>query len=302
MKAHTSAVARALLVTFLWSTSWLLIRVGLEEIPPLTFAALRYSIAVLVLWGVTLFTGRIPEVKKLPKNYLPGLILLGIVFYTITQASQFIALNHLEASTLSLLLSFSTILAATIARTLLNEKTRLQQWLGVIAYVISALVFLQTRLGDGNGNWIGYSSAAVGVISNVAAGILGRAINKTKRISSLLVTLISMSAGSLVLLVIALFIDGVPHLGYRELGILGWLAVINTAFAFVMWNRAQQDLQAVETSVINSTMLFQISILAVLFLGEDLSSMQWSMIIIGGIGTLLVQLPTRKIKIPLQRK
>jgi len=43
------AVLQALLVTFLWSTSWVLIKVGLEDLPPLTFAGLRYGLAALVL-------------------------------------------------------------------------------------------------------------------------------------------------------------------------------------------------------------------------------------------------------------
>ena len=34
----------ALFVVFLWATSWVLIKFGLEAIPPLTFAGLRYVI------------------------------------------------------------------------------------------------------------------------------------------------------------------------------------------------------------------------------------------------------------------
>ncbi len=47
--SHGRAVLEALLVTFLWSTSWILMRIGLREIPALTFAGLRYTIAALVL-------------------------------------------------------------------------------------------------------------------------------------------------------------------------------------------------------------------------------------------------------------
>ena len=46
---HTRAVLQALLVTFLWSTSWVLIKIGLADIPALTFAGLRYVLALLVL-------------------------------------------------------------------------------------------------------------------------------------------------------------------------------------------------------------------------------------------------------------
>ena len=37
-------VLQALFVTFLWSTSWVLIKVGLKEIPAISFAGLRYTL------------------------------------------------------------------------------------------------------------------------------------------------------------------------------------------------------------------------------------------------------------------
>jgi hypothetical protein len=46
---HPAHVLQALLVTFLWSTSWVLIKIGLVDIPALTFAGLRYALATLVL-------------------------------------------------------------------------------------------------------------------------------------------------------------------------------------------------------------------------------------------------------------
>ena len=49
MTNHTKAIWQALLVTFLWSTSWVLIKFGLGEIPPLLFAGLRYGLAALIL-------------------------------------------------------------------------------------------------------------------------------------------------------------------------------------------------------------------------------------------------------------
>ncbi|HXV99759.1 MAG TPA: EamA family transporter, partial [Anaerolineae bacterium] len=47
--AHLKTILQALLVTFLWSTSWVLIKFGLRDIPALTFAGLRYSLAFLCL-------------------------------------------------------------------------------------------------------------------------------------------------------------------------------------------------------------------------------------------------------------
>jgi drug/metabolite transporter (DMT)-like permease len=49
MTPHLRAVLEALFVTVLWSSSWVLIKTGLRDIPPLTFAGLRYAIAAAIL-------------------------------------------------------------------------------------------------------------------------------------------------------------------------------------------------------------------------------------------------------------
>jgi hypothetical protein len=47
---HGAAIAEAVFVTFLWSTSWVLIKLGLQEaLPALTFARLRYTLAFVCL-------------------------------------------------------------------------------------------------------------------------------------------------------------------------------------------------------------------------------------------------------------
>ena len=77
------AILLALLVTFLWSTSWVLIKVALAEIPPLTFAGLRYALAFLLLLP-GLWRCR-EEVQALSPGDWGRLAALGLVFYTLTQ-------------------------------------------------------------------------------------------------------------------------------------------------------------------------------------------------------------------------
>jgi len=50
--------------------------------------------------------------------------------------------------------------------------------------------------------------------------------------------------------------------------IIALLAIVNAAFAFTLWNKSLQMLTAVESSIINGTMLPQIAILAWIFLNE----------------------------------
>ena len=46
------------------------------------------------------------------------------------------------------------------------------------------------------------------------------------------------------------------------------LAVINTALAFTFWNRSMKTLRALDISLINNTMLPQITVLSIVYLGQ----------------------------------
>ena len=80
---------------------------------------------------------------------------------------------------------------------------------------------------------------------------------------------------------------------WGDWAIVAWLAVVNTAFAFTLWNHTLRTLSAVELSVINSLMMPQIAILAFVFLEETLSAKEiWGLILVG-IGVLIVQVKPR---------
>jgi len=77
-----------------------------------------------------------------------------------------------------------------------------------------------------------------------------------------------------------------------------WLAVINTALAFTLWNITLQILSAVESSIINNTMLIQIAILAWLFIGEKLYPRDVLGLALASSGILLINIrPTRGLEV-----
>jgi len=72
-----------------------------------------------------------------------------------------------------------------------------------------------------------------------------------------------------------------------------WLGLINSALAFTLWNKALQSLSALESNLINNTMLIQVAIMAFLFLGETLSPIQILGVTLVASGILLAQLKKR---------
>jgi drug/metabolite transporter (DMT)-like permease len=286
------AILLALLVTFLWSTSWVLIKVALAEIPPLTFAGLRYALAFLLLLpGLWRYR---EEVRALSAADWGRLAALGLVFYTLTQGGQFLTLKHLEAVTFSLLLNSSSVLVALFGIVALREIPSHLQWGGMALFLGGVAVYF-FPLADAKAPTLGLALAGFTVVANAASAVLGRSINRGKSLPPLLVTGVSMGMGGFCLLGLGLAAQGLPPLSARGWGIVLWLAVVNTALAFTLWNRSLQELSAVESSMINNTMLLQITVLAWLFLDETLSMRQVAGLVLAAAGIFLAHVtPTRR--------
>jgi drug/metabolite transporter (DMT)-like permease len=140
----------------------------------------------------------------------------------------------------------------------------------------------------------GVAIVLIGVLANAGSGILGRAVNRAGTLPPLAVTVVSMGFGAVVLLGSGVAVQGLPLIPARGWLFIVWLAVVNTAFAFTLWNHTLRTLTAVESSVIAGTMLVQIPLLAWLFLGENPTGKELFGMALVGVGTLLVQLRRKK--------
>ena len=287
--SNLTSIMLALLVTFLWSTSFVIIKIGLDEIPPLTFAGLRYTIAFICLLPFVFTKTNSTVIKKLEKKDWGKLILLGIMFYAFTQGTQFIGLSLLPAVTVSLWLNFTPLIVAVMAIFLINEYPTALQWIGVFLFILGIITyFFPVALSGDQGT--GLIIMTVGVLANSGSAVLGRNINRAARINPIVVTIISMGIGSILLLVIGIILQGLPPISFQNILYLLWLAIINTAFAFTIWNFTLRTLSAMESSIINGTMLIQIAVLAWIFLGEVITLHEGIGMLIAGLGAFLVQL------------
>jgi drug/metabolite transporter (DMT)-like permease len=286
---HVQAVALAFFVTFLWSTSWVLIKLGLKDIPALTFAGLRYTLAFLCLLPFAIRAGHITTLRRLSTGVWLRLIALGLLLYSVTQGAQFLSLFYLPAVTTSLLLSFTTIVVALLGLAWLNERPTWMQWGGTALYLVGVLIyFYPAQLPAGEA--IGLIVAGVCVMGNALSTILGRHINRSGTLKPMTVTVVSMGIGSVVLLASGIAVQGLPRLTPTHWAIIAWLAAVNSALAYTLWNRTLRTLAAVESSIINNTMLFQIMLLAWVFLGEQLTWQKVMGLLVAAVGTLVVQI------------
>jgi drug/metabolite transporter (DMT)-like permease len=289
--SRVSAILQAIFVTILWASSWILIKIGLRnDLPPVTFAGLRYGLAWLCLLPFVISNqARRSEFRSLSRTDWGRLGVLGLVYYALTQGSQFLSLAYLPAAMVSLLLNLTPVVVGVAAVIFLNERPTALQWFGIgLATAGVGLYFLPIALPQAQ--VIGVTIALVGVLTNAGSSLLGREINRSGTLSPILITFVSMGIGSGLLLIIGIITQGFGLMTWQDWAIIFWLAVVNTAFAFTLWNQTLRTLTAVESSVINSLMMPQIAILAYVFLGEALSAKEiWGLILVG-FGVLIVQM------------
>lgn len=296
-REHFIAVICAFFVTVLWSSSWVIMKFGLEVIPPLMFAGLRYSIASLILI-VMLLSDRnnIDKLKQITKANWLKLLIYGFIFITLTQGAQILGIYYLRNSMVSIFLNFTSILVLVLSIFILKEiPTRIQvifillALFGVIIYFNNeTIIFTQ---------FIAIFIVLLGVVSNAFSSILGRIINKEMEINSVTITTVSMAFGSIFLLFGGIFLEVLPTLSILSIFYIFWLSIVNTAIAFTLWNYAMKYLRAIDITLINSTMLPQIAILSQVFHVEDpLSMFQWFGLALISFSILIIQVDQSRRK------
>jgi drug/metabolite transporter (DMT)-like permease len=280
-----SAFLQILLVTLLWSSSYILTKFGLNEVTPLSLVALRYITASIILLIVALVRG---ELATMYRDKLLKLGFLGVTGYSIAQGLQCLGLFYLPAVTVTFILNFTPIHVLFLSLIFLGERPTKWQLIGVVLVLSGAYVFFSERLVGGN---------LTGVVITLTSGlgwaaylVSGRLLFRDGEKGTLGMTAISMSIGTVFIAGTAFTIEGFTGVSLSAWGIILWLGVVNTAFAFLLWNHALKRLEAFEVAITQNTMLIQIALLSWIFLGEQLTLMKVFAMALVFFGVLIVQL------------
>lgn len=235
MHRPTSATLNLLVAVLclVWSSTWWAIRVGLEELPPLTGAALRFLIAGLVMTGVAaLFQHREAAAPPPRRLWLAmGLtnfaLSYGIIYWTETRVPSGIA---------AVLWAIYPILMAIAGHRFLNERLRPRQAIGfLVAFLGVVVVFL----GDLGGAGEGVEWYALALLLSPLCAAFGTTIVKRagSGYSSLLLNRNGMLVGGAALLIAALLCerDATMTFGARAWWSLLYLALVGTCLTFGLY-------------------------------------------------------------------
>ena len=292
--SRIKAILLAVLVTIIWSTSWVLIKIGLADIPAMTFAGLRYMLASLIFFPLLLKKDIRAQIKRLSARQWVTMVVLGVVLYTIGQGGQYLGLAYLPSVTVSLILNLSALFVAIVSSITIKEKLNWLQWIGVLLNLAGVVIYFNPANSHLQGHWLGWLFAVLCLLGNSVGSIIGREVNRNARIHPIVITGISMTIGSALMLLTGILWQGLPPLSSQSIWIIVILAVINTSVCFTLWNYTQQTLLATETTILNNTMLVYVSILAWIFLGEKQSPLGIVGLLLALAGAMLVQIQLKK--------
>ena len=283
------ALTEALLTTIIWGSSFVVAKFGLRTISPLTLAGLRYFLAFLLLSPFLLV--RLRRNGWPDRGSLRQLALLGIAAYLLGNGALFIALQFVPATLVAFMLSLGPIFILVGSLVWLKETPTGLQVVGLLVSLGGMALFFIPGLQAGAAR--GLAILALGTLAFAAFGLMGRAMARDRRVDSLTLTAVPLAVGGGALLLVGLAVEGWPKLTWEGAGIVGWLALVNTAIAYLIYNHALQRLTALQMNMILNLSPFVTAGLAFLLLGERLTALQAIGMLVATIGVAQAQRPAR---------
>ena len=291
----------AFIVTVLWSSSYVLIKWGLADIPPLYFATIRYALAFAILLAFDLSMG-----TREKGNGTGGmkqailLVIAGFGGYTVAQGLQFVGLYYLPAITTSFLLNFNPFFVLVLSIGLLGEGTSLTQLGGVGLALVGAWAFFSQQAALG-GDMFGIVIVLVSGLGWACYVVVVRMLQRPGNLGSLRLTTTTMGIGVVGMVVLTVLTGQYAPLTPNGILIIIWLATANTALAFFMWNWSLKTIPAYELTVFQDLMLVEIAIFAFVFLQETITPLMVGGMALVLVGVLIVQFKARRGRIHLMK-
>ncbi|HEY4272160.1 MAG TPA: EamA family transporter [Candidatus Udaeobacter sp.] len=223
-----------LTLCIVWSSTWLVIKIGLRDLPPISFVAIRFLIAIGVLLAVSI--GRSRLLPRRRSDYTV-LAITGILMFAVNYTLLFWAELHVSSGLAAVLQATIPIFGMMSAHWMLpDEPLRLQKLAGAMIALGGVAVICGRLLGfNGPLALWGGVAVVVGAASAAFANVLVKA--RSMQLAPAMLAAWQMIFGIAPLLVLGLAIDGNParfHWTTTAVFCLLYLAVIGSALTFLL--------------------------------------------------------------------
>ena len=156
-------------VSLLWGVPYLLIKVAVAELPPVTVVFARVTMAALLLWPLAARRGALRGLRRL----LPQLVVLSLLEITIPFLLISMGEQHIASSLAGLLIAALPLFVAVLAlRFDAAERVSGLRLLGLVAGIGGVAALLGIDIGGDGGQLLGAAMVLLATLSYAASTLL----------------------------------------------------------------------------------------------------------------------------------
>jgi len=199
-------VAGALFYIFLWASAFVPSKIGVLGSSPLWFLVVRFAVAGLLALAFARAVGA--QVPRTRRDWL-ALVALGILGNAVYLGCTYEALRHLASGVGAIVASTNPLTLALVAPWLLREPLTPAKLAGMLLGFGGVVAIMIVRTGTGAAEPADVALAFAGVIGSVASTIVFKKWCGDLDLRA--VVPIQLLASGLVLLPLAIVLEGAPH-------------------------------------------------------------------------------------------
>lgn len=272
----------------IWGTTWLAIKVGLRDLPPLSFAGIRFVLAVIILYCIVRARG-----VALPRSRRDWsmIALTGVLAFTVNYGLLFWGEQYTSSGLAALFQATIPAFGFIIAHYYLpGERVTTGKIAGVLIGIAGVGVIFSNQFESDSGMAVWGSAAIVlGAVACAYANVLVKA--KCGHLDPAVLAGGQMICGLVPLLVGGAIFEGSPlafNWTWSAVACLVYLAIVGSSIAFLLYYWLVRNMDVTNTMLIALvTPLIAVTV-GVVFLSEEIS---WRVVagglcIVGGIALI----------------
>jgi drug/metabolite transporter (DMT)-like permease len=272
-----------LILCGIWGSTWLFIKLGLEDLPPLTFAGIRFVIACLLLFAFIRFRG-----VKLPTSKDDWLLLAvtGVLSFTLNYGLLFWGEQYISSGLAAVLQATIPAFGLVIAHFYLpGERMTWARIIGVALGVCGVGIVFSNQLALSGGRALAGCVALVFSSFFVAySNVLVKA--RGKNLEPSVIAAGQMFFGMIPLLLVGIPLEGNPlkfHWTLMSVVAMFYLAIVGSVLAFLLYYWLVHNMDVTKSMLIALVTPVVAVVLGMIVLREQLN---WRTIA-GGVTIML---------------
>lgn len=274
-----SPVVVWLILSGIWGSTWLFIKLGLRDLPPISFAGIRFVTAAAVLAAIV--TVRRLSLPRKARDWA-FIALTGFLSFTVNYGLLFWGEQHVSSGLAAVLQATIPLFGLVIAHFLLpNEPMRVTKTLGVLLGLVGVSVIFSNDISPETNRALAGSAA---IVFGAFAVALSNVLIKSRggQFDPPVLALGQMFFGLIPLLLIGFIKEGDPrNFHWTPLAIISllYLAFVGSSVAFILYYWLVRHMEVTNTMLISLVTPVLAVLLGMGTIGERLS---WRMGIGGG--------------------